>query len=107
MYVFGILPTLKAVTGSFGSYPAMTSNNLAVSDTFLVIGPIVSWVKDTGTIPSRLIKPRVGRSPTKLFADAGERMEPPVSDPVPAAAKLAATAAPVPPEEPPGVLVRS
>jgi hypothetical protein len=34
-------------------------------------------------------------------------MDPPVSDPVPTAAKFAATAAPVPPDEPPGVLVRS
>src|SRR6202790_5844717 len=102
-----MLPTLKAVTGSLGSYPAITSNNLAVSATLRVMGPIVSWVKDTGTIPSRLIKPRVGRSPTKLVADAGERIEPPVSDPVPATAKLEAIAAPVPPEEPPGVLVRS
>src|ERR1700693_4558306 len=102
-----MFPTLKAVTGSFGSYPAMTSNNVAVSETFLVIGPMVSWVKDTGTIPSRLIKPRVGRSPTKLVADAGERIQPPASAPGPATAKLAATAAPVPPEDPPGVLVRS
>src|SRR5260221_14314439 len=71
------------------------------------MGPIVSWVKDTGTIPSRLIKPRGGRSPTRLVAEEGDRMEPPVSDPVPAAAKFAATAAPVPPEDPPGGLVRA
>src|SRR4030088_2825809 len=68
---------------------------------------MVSWVNDTGTRRSRLINPRVGGSPTKLVAEAGERMEPPVSEPVPAAAKFGATAAPVPPEDPPGVLVRS
>src|ERR1700733_2961906 len=67
---------------------------------------MVSWLNDTGTIPSRLIKPRVGLIPTTLFAEDGERMEPPVSEPVPATARFAATAAPVPPEEPPGVLVR-
>jgi hypothetical protein len=41
--------------------------------------------------------------PTKLFAEAGERIEFNVSEPVPTVAKLAANAAPVPPEEPPGV----
>jgi len=43
----------------------------------------------------------------QLLAEEGERMEPPVSEPVPAAAKFAATAAPVPPEEPlrPGQVV--
>src|ERR1700720_3828584 len=102
-----MLPTLRDVTGSFGSYPAITSSIRAASATLRVIGPIVSCVKETGTIPSRLISPIDGRKPTRLFADAGERIEPPVSDPVPATAKLAATAAPVPPDEPPGVRVRS
>ena len=41
------------------------------------------------------------------LAEAGERMDWPVSLPVPARARLAATEAPVPPEEPPGVRVRS
>jgi hypothetical protein len=41
--------------------------------------------------------------PTKLLAEAGERIEFTVSEPVPTVAKLAAKAAPVPPEEPPGV----
>ena len=58
-------------------------------------------------MPVRLTRPRVGRMPTRLLALDGERMEFTVSDPVPAVAKLAATAAPVPPEEPPGVRVRS
>jgi superfamily I DNA/RNA helicase len=39
----------------------------------------------------------VGRMPTSALAEAGERMELMVSLPVPATAKLAATAAPVPP----------
>src|ERR1700724_1796041 len=95
-------PTLKAVTGSFGSYPAMASSIRAPSATFRVIGPIVSWVTETGMIPSRLISPVVGRIPTRLLAEEGERIDPPVSEPVPAAAKLAATAAPVPPDDPPG-----
>jgi hypothetical protein len=53
--------------------------------------------------PVRLISPRVGRMPTRLLADAGERMEFTVSEPVPTVEKLAAKATPVPPEEPPGV----
>src|SRR5579864_7077717 len=63
-----MLPALKAVTGSFGSYPTITSSNLAVSATLRVIGPIVSCVNDTGIMPSRLINPLVGRSPTRLFS---------------------------------------
>src|SRR6516225_7389666 len=58
-------------------------------------------------IPARLRSPLVGRIPTRLLADAGERIELTVSLPVPATARLAATAAPVPPLEPPGVRVRS
>src|SRR5258707_13745258 len=84
----------------------MTSRIFAVSATLRVIGPIVSCVNETGTMPSRLIKPLVGRSPTRLSAESGERFEPPVSEPVPAAANLDATAVAVPPEEPPGVRVR-
>nr|WP_276202824.1 hypothetical protein [Geminicoccus roseus] len=45
--------------------------------------------------------------PTKLWAEAGERIECPVSLPVPTMPKLAAIDAPVPPLKPPGVPVRS
>src|SRR5438876_219740 len=58
-------------------------------------------------IPLRLRRPRVGRNPTRLCAEAGDRTDCPVSLPVPAMAKLAAIAAPVPPLEPPGVRLRS
>ena len=43
----------------------------------------------------------VGRSPAIPFSAAGMRTEPPVSVPSPPGARCAATAAPVPPEEPP------
>src|SRR5262249_34487888 len=46
--------------------------------------------------------PCVPRRPTRLLCDAGMRIEPQVSLPIPTAAKLAAMAAPVPPLEPPG-----
>lgn len=55
-----------------------------------------------GTTP-RDMSPRVGRKLNNLFALAGLRSEFTVSVPVPITAKLAATAAPVPPELPPGV----
>ena len=45
----------------------------------------------------------VPRIPTKLLCEAGMRIDPQVSLPMPAAAKLAAIAAPVPPLEPPGL----
>jgi hypothetical protein len=53
-------------------------------------------------IPLRLANPCVPRIPTKLLCDAGIRIDPQVSLPIPTAAKLAAIAAPVPPLEPPG-----
>src|SRR5208282_5892728 len=79
----------------------------AASATVRVIGPTASWVNEQGITPARLIRPRVGRMPTRLFAEDGDRIEFTVSEPVPTAAKLAAKAAPVPPEDPPGVRVSS
>ena len=58
-------------------------------------------------LPARLTRPRVGRIPTRLLADAGERIDWPVSLPVPSTPKFAAIDAPVPPLDPPGVRVRS
>jgi len=75
----------------------------ATSATVRARGPAASCVNETGMTPARLISPRVGRMPTRLLAEAGERIEFTVSDPVPTVAKLAAKATPVPLEEPPGV----
>ena len=66
-------------------------------------GPATSCVVESGTMPAMLDNPFVGRKPTRLLCDAGMRMEPHVSVPIPTAAKLAAMAAPVPPLEPPGL----
>ena len=52
-------------------------------------------------------RPRVGFSPTSPQAAAGMRIEPPPSEPVAAGTRPAATAAPEPPDEPPGVRVGS
>src|SRR6187402_672761 len=54
-------------------------------------------------MPLMLVSPRVGNTPTRLFAPDGNRIEFEVSVPVPTTAKLAATAVAVPPEEPPGL----
>src|SRR6185312_9387433 len=49
-----------------------------------------------------LESPFVGRSPKRFCTADGMRIDPHVSDPHATAAKLAATAAPLPPLEPPG-----
>ena len=54
-----------------------------------------------------LESPLLGRSPIRLLNAEGMRIDPQVSEPNPAAAKLAATAAPVPPLEPPGTRLGS
>ena len=58
-------------------------------------------------MPVRLESPCVPRRPTRLLCEAGLRIEPHVSLPMPAAAKFAAIAAPVPPLDPPGLRSRS
>ena len=63
----------------------------------------MSCVRESGTMPSPLASPRVPRRPASAWCAAGMRMEPQVSLPIPNAAKPAATAAPVPPLEPPGL----
>jgi hypothetical protein len=66
------------------------------------MGPAVSWVSLSGTIPRRLTSPRVGRTPTRLLNAGGDRTDEQVSDPVPMVAKFAATPAAVPPLDPEG-----
>ena len=66
-------------------------------------GPPTSWVTESGTMPAILDSPFVGRSPTRLFTEDGIRIDPQVSEPIPAAARLAAMAAAVPPLDPPGL----
>ena len=53
-------------------------------------------------MPSLLERPFVWRKPKSLLCELGILMEPPVSEPLPIAAKLAAMGAPVPPIGPPG-----
>ena len=55
---------------------------MALSRTFLVIGPAVSSVLEIGTTPLLLTAPIVGFNPTTLFFPEGESMEPEVSEPM-------------------------
>ena len=68
---------------------------------FLVIGPAVSSVLEIGIIPLLLTNPTVGLSPTTLFFPEGDNIEPEVSEPIAATAKLAATETALPELEPP------
>jgi hypothetical protein len=84
----------------------MASVITATSYTDRAIGPHRSWVKEVMICPARGISPREGARPTTLLLAVGLRIETPVSLPRPACANTAASAAPVPPLEPPGVNAR-
>src|SRR5688572_31775984 len=72
---------------------------IARSVTVRASGPAMSCVDDSGITPPRLDKPCVPRRPTRFWFAAGIRIDPHVSLPMPAAAKLAPIAAPVPRSE--------
>src|SRR5436190_14845385 len=80
---------------------------MAASSTVRVIGPTWSKRYDMGNTPALLTRPYVGFNPTTPQADAGMRMLPPVSVPMAPSASPAATAAPEPPLDPPGMRVVS
>ena len=84
------------------SLPDITPNNLAASSTLFVNGPTVSNRLHKGTTPSRESLPAVVLKPTKSFQAAGIRTEPPVSEPIPAAARPNDTDVAAPDEDPPG-----
>ena len=86
-------PAARAVYSSRGSQPAMTSRTTAASVTVRAIGPGVSWKCTSGEKPVRLTSPVVGRNPNRLVNEAGSRIDPPVSSPMPTRARSAATAA--------------
>jgi hypothetical protein len=71
------------------------------------MGPVTSWLWAIGTTPERLVSPRVGLIPTRLLFDDGQTIDPSVSVPRAAAARLAAGAAPDPELEPQGLWSRT
>ena len=69
--------------------------------TFFVIGPEVSNVLEIGTIPVLLTNPIVGFKPTIEFNDAGDNIDPEVSEPKETDEKFEEIATPLPELEPP------
>src|SRR5271165_2455382 len=81
----------------------MAWNDTAASRTVFAIGPMWSMVHPSGITPRLLIRPKVGFRPVTPQKDAGMRIDPPVSVPVAKGRMPAATAAPEPPLDPPGM----
>src|SRR5512139_1368868 len=81
----------------------MSDRVSAASGTVRAIGPPWSREDAKAIIPYRETRPYVGFTPTTPQREAGWRIDPPVSVPTPAKHSPAATAAAVPPDEPPGI----
>ena len=81
----------------------MAPSNSAAVRTSFVIGPGVSWLWLIGTTWVRLIRPTVGFNPTMPLIAAGQVTDPSVSVPTAASTMPAATAAPLPDDDPHGV----
>ncbi len=86
--------------------PATTSNSRAASATVRASGPltVMPW-NDSGSGHVEM-RPRCGLMPTRWVHAAGMRTEPAPSDPMAAGTMPAATAAALPPDDPPGVWSR-
>ena len=89
--------------GSSGSWPAITAKMRATSETRRAIGPSVSNQADTGIEPRQDIRPIDGLRPATPQNAAGRRIDPPVSEPIEPTHIPAASDAPDPPLEPPGI----
>ena len=85
----------------------MTSSWSAQSRTDRAIGPQWSSEGQSGRIPARLTRPKVGFRPTMPQHDAGQRIEPPVSVPGASGDHSRCERGPEPPLEPPGTRVGS
>jgi hypothetical protein len=85
----------------------MAESRIAQSSTLRARGPAWSRLEAKAIIPNREQTPYVGLMPVMPQKLAGWRIEPPVSVPVAAGSRRAATAAAEPPDEPPGTRVSS
>src|SRR5215510_8759609 len=94
----GRLTRLRRESWSRGWGPDVTFCINAASAIVLVMGP--QWLKRSKFAggPSAL-RPWGGLNPTTPQADAGMRIEPPISVPVASGVKPAASAAPEPPDD--------
>ena len=95
------------MAGSRGSTPVMAPRTVAASATVRAMGPVTSWLWAIGTTPERLVSPRVGLIPTRALWDDGQTIDPSVSVPREAAARLAAMEVPDPLLEPHGLWSRT
>src|SRR5437899_1258339 len=76
---------------SFESYPAIASRTIAALAASRVKGPTLSRVDPWGATPLRLTRPVVGFNPNTPHIAAGMRIDPPLSLPIAANARPAAT----------------
>ena len=67
----------------------------------MLSGPTVSKRGQSGTTPSSESRPGVVLRPTRSFHAEGTRTDPPVSEPIPAAASPNATEVAAPEDDPP------
>ena len=88
---------------SCGSYPLQTSYHRAVSRTDLLMQPIVTVCGVWCTNGPRGIRPKFDFRPNMPVKPAGIRIDPPPSPPEAIGTRPPATAAAVPPDDPPGV----
>jgi hypothetical protein len=98
---------LSGVVESFLSRPAIICKIIAQSRAVFAIGPIVSRLDAIGIVPNRETRPYETFNPVAPQKAAGCRIDPPVSVPIDAAQKFAATAAADPPELPPATREKS
>mmetsp|Transcript_29145 Transcript_29145/g.64427 ORF Transcript_29145/g.64427 Transcript_29145/m.64427 type:complete len:249 (-) Transcript_29145:625-1371(-) len=83
------------------SWLASTAYSRAQSSTLRAMGPYVATVQSISTPPRPVTRPLVGFRPTVPQKELGMRMLPPPSLPTAKGQSPAATAAALPPEEPP------
>src|SRR5262249_56978659 len=101
------IPDSKSGTGSLmeappvASLPATTPSARAISRADRASGLALSREWLSGSMPWRLTRPLVGSNANTPHAEAGPRIEPPVSDPMDAAIRRAASAAADPDDDPP------
>ena len=88
---------------SRSSGPWVALRNRAASATVRASGP--KWDRESNWLGRMVngIRPKLGFNPTVPQNAAGIRTEPPMSEPSARGTQPAATAAPEPPDEPPGV----
>ena len=79
------------------------ASSSAQQRTLAAMGPMESRLADSGSTPAMDTRQALGLKPVSPHSAAGIRTEPPVSEPMAAAAMPSATDTAAPDEEPPGM----